>query len=423
MAKLTNITIQRARPTAEGKPVKLADGAGLILVVTLEGGVIRKRWRWRYRRPGTNKENMLGLGVYPETTLADARAQHAEGRKLLAQGIDPSEHQRAKRAATADRAANSLEVVAREWLDKKDSERVDLSNSRSRGWFGNYVFPYLGGRPIAAIEAPELLTVLRRVAGKGYLDTAHRVRGELSAVFRYAIATGRATQDPAAALKDALPQPQEEHFAGITDPGQFGALLRAIDGYIGDETTRQCLRATALLFQRPSEVRAMRWAELDLDAGSWRIPPARQKVSRAKKENVRTPDHVVPLPLQAVAILRELQPLTGRWEYVFASHRDRRRPISANTPNTALKRMGYTSEVQTVHGFRHSASTLLNEMGWSPDAIERQLSHGDSNKIRGTYNHAQYMDERTKMMQAWADYLDGLRADTGKVIPFKHKAA
>lgn len=422
MSKLTEIQIRNAKPTGDGKPVKLADGKGLFLHVTLEGGRIRKRWRWRYRRPGSGKENTLGLGVYPETKLAMARAKHAEGRKLLQQGIDPGEHQKAKKASSAERAANSLEVVAREWLDKKESERVNVSNSRSRGWFENYVFPYLGAKPVAEVDPREVLAILRKIADKGYLDTARRVRAELSAMYRYAVATGRATYDPAAPLVDALPRPQEQHFAGITDPDQFGALLRAIDGYIGDETTKQCLRLTALLFQRPTEVRAMRWGELDLDGALWRIPPARQKLAKAKKESQRTPDHVVPLPTQAVAVLRELQPLTGRWEYVFTSHRDRKRPISENTPNTALKRMGYTSEVQTVHGFRHSASTMLNEMGWSPDAIERQLSHGDPNKIRGTYNHAQYLDERRQMMQAWADYLDALRKGAN-VIPFKSRVA
>lgn len=422
MGKLTDIAIRKAKPTADGKPVKLADGGGLTLVVTLEGGEVRKRWRWRYRRPVTQKENMLGLGVYPEVSLAEARARHAEGRRLLTQGVDPSDHKRATKAATLERASNSLEVVALEWLAKKDGERVGGSNARSGGWFRNYVFPYLGARPVSDVEPKEVLAVLKRIAGKGHLDTAHRVRAELSAMYRYAIATDRASRDPAAPLSDALPRPQERHFAGITNPAEFGKLLRVIDGYDGDEVTRQCLRMTALLFQRPSEVRGMRWEEVDLDARLWRIPPKRQKLSKAKKENVRTPDHIVPLPEQAVAILRDLQPLTGRWEYVFTSHRDRTRPISENTPNAALKRLGYFAEVHTVHGFRHSASTMLNEMGWSPDAIERQLSHGDPNKIRGTYNHAQYLEERRTMVQAWADYLDGIR-NGAEVVPLRAKVA
>lgn len=380
MGALTDTAVRKAKP--RDKAYTMADGEGLRLTVKPSGS---KYWQWEYRHPVTGKKNIASYGTYPDVGLAEARAAHAAARKLRAAGVDPNEHRKAKKAASGERAANSLEVVAREWLDKKEGERVDGSNSRSRGWFENYVFPYLGSRPVAEVDAPELLSVLRRIANKGYLDTAHRVRAELSAMFRYAIATARAKSDPAAALRDALPRPHEQHFAGITDPTQFGALLRAIDGYKGDETTRQCLRLTALLFQRPSEIRAMRWAELDLDAGEWRIPPARQKISKAKKENARTPDHVVPLPKQAVTILGELQPLTGRWQYVFTSHRDRKRPVSENTPNTALKRMGYVSEIQTVHGFRHSASTMLNEMGWPADAIERQLSHGDPNKIRGGY--------------------------------------
>jgi len=284
------------------------------------------------------------------------------------------------------------------------------------------VFPWIGRRPIAELEAPELLSVLRRLVTRGTLNTAGRVRETISAIFRYAIATGRVQRNPAADLRDALPKATQKNFAALTNPAEVAELLRAIDGYQGLPVTFSALRLSPLLFQRPGEIRAMEWSELDLDAAEWRIPPSRRKLRKAAKENPRTLPHIVPLSTQAVQILRELQRLTGDGKLVFPSVRSRQRPMSDNTVNGALRRLGYSKEQMTGHGFRHMASTLLNELGWNPDAIERQLSHRDRDEVRGTYNLAQYMAERREMMQGWADYLDALKTGAN-VVPIRKRAS
>jgi len=400
------------------KPYKLPDGGGMFLLVNPDGS---KLWRWRYRRPVVGTENMLGLGIYPEVKLAQARQRREEARALVAQGIDPGAQRKAEKAAGAERAANSLEVVTRAYQEMKAGQRTKGTSDRCKAWMETHVFPYVGARPVAEIEAPELLACLQRLVKAGKLESADRIRSELSAVFRYAIAAGIAKRDPAHDLRGALPKATKRHFASITDTGQIADLLRAMDDYTGDPVTLAALRLSPILFQRPGEIRQMEWIELDLDAGEWRIPAAKQKLSRAEKENPRTPAHVVPLPSQAVAILRDLHSLTGRSSYVFAGKVSSKRPMSENTVRQALRRLGYGNEQMTPHGFRHMASTRLNEMGWNPDAIERQLSHRDGNKIRGTYNQAQYLAERRKMMQAWADYLDGLRTGAN-VVPLRSKA-
>lgn len=398
----------------QAEPYKLRDGGGLYLLVNPDGA---KLWRLDYRRPVTGKRNTLGLGVYPEVPLRRAREKREEVRALLADGVDPGMHRKAEKVAGVERAANSLEVVTRAYQAMRAGQRTEGTAKRCKAWMEQHVFPHVGGRPIAEIEAPELLAALQRLVKAGKLESADRIRSELSAVFRYAIAAGIAKRDPAHDLRGALPKAMKQHFASITDPDQIAGLLHAIDGYSGDPVTLAALRLSPLLFQRPGEIRQMEWGELDLDAAEWRIPATKQKLSRAEKENPRTPPHVVPLAPQAVAILRELQPLTGRFRYVFVGKASRQRPMSDNTVRSALRRLGYDNETMTPHGFRHMASTRLNELGWNPDAIERQLSHRDANKIRGTYNQAQYMDERRRMMQAWADYLDGLRA--GNVVPIR----
>lgn len=398
----------------QAEPYKLRDGGGLYLLVNPDGA---KLWRLDYRRPVTGKRNTLGLGVYPEVPLRRAREKREEVRALLADGVDPGMHRKAEKAAGVARAANSLEVVTRAYQAMRAGQRTEGTAKRCNAWMEQHVFPHVGGRPIAEIEAPELLAVLQRLVKAGKLESADRIRSELSAVFRYAIAAGIAKRDPAHDLRGVLPKAMKQHFASITDPGQIAGLLYAIDGYSGDPVTLAALRLSPLLFQRPGEIRQMEWGELDLDAAEWRIPATKQKLSRAEKENPRTPPHVVPLAPQAVAILCELQPLTGRFRYVFVGKASRQRPMSDNTVRSALRRLGYDNETMTPHGFRHMASTRLNELGWNPDAIERQLSHRDANKIRGTYNQAQYMDERRRMMQAWADYLDGLRE--GNVVPIR----
>lgn len=262
------------------------------------------------------------------------------------------------------------------------------------------IFPWLGSRPVSAITAPELLTCLRRIEARGALDTAHRAHQNCGQIFRYAVATGRAERDPSGDLRGALPPATHVHYASITEPEKIGALLRAIDGYDGTFVSRCALRLAPLVFVRPGELRAAKWAEIDLDKAEWRIPAERMKARVL---------HIVPLSTQAIEILRDLKPLTGRSEYLFPSVRTRSKPISDNTLNAALRRLGYTTDEVTTHGFRSMASTLLNEQGWDRDAIERQLAHGERNEVRAAYNYAQYLPVRRKMMQAWADYLDTLR--------------
>lgn len=417
MPALTATAIARTKPA--DTPVKLRDGGGLYLLIQPNGA---RWWRWDYRRPVTGKRNTLSLGTYPAVSLADARERHREARALLAAGADPGAQRKATKAADVARAANSLEVVARAYLAVKAGQRMPDTHARCVAWFETHVFPYLGGRPIAEIEALELLECLRRLERAGKLDTAERIRAELSAVFRYAIPLKLASSDPAHALRGALAKAHGRNFAAITAPDQIADLLHAIDGYTGDPVTLAALKLSPMLFQRPGELRQMEWAEVDMDAAEWRIPARKQKLTKAMKESPRTPDHVVPLPAQAVTILRDLHGLTGHRPFVFPGKASpKTRCMSENTVRQALRRLGYGNEQMTPHGFRHMASTRLNEMGWNPDAIERQLSHKDGNKIRGTYNQAQYLDERRKMMQAWTDYLDQLRTGSN-VVPIRSKA-
>ncbi|WEN13714.1 tyrosine-type recombinase/integrase [Rhodanobacter sp. AS-Z3] len=413
---LTPSAVANAKPQA--KPYKLADERGMYLLVKPDGA---RLWRFDYRRPDTRKRNTLSLGAFADVSLRKARDKRDEARALLADGIDPGVHRVAQKRAGEERAANSFEVVAREWLAVKSPEWMDETAKRVTAWLENNVFPIIGKRPIAELEynAPELLDVLRRMVKRGAVDSAHRVREHMGAVFRYAIATGRAKHDPVADLRDALPRAEVENFAALTKPDDIAALLRAIDGYQGSPVTRAALLLSPLVFQRPGEVRQAEWEHIDLDAGEWRVPASVQKLKKAQKENPRTPDHIVLLSVQAVAILRELQPLTGRGRYVFPGARDRNRPMSNNTVRGALQRLGYTGEEMTAHGFRHMASTRLNEMSqWNPDAIEAALSHKMPG-VRGVYaGRAKFLDERKRMMQVWADYLDTLKVG-GNVIALR----
>jgi integrase len=411
---LTAVAARAAKPRE--KTYRLAAGGGLYLEVMPTGA---KYWRWKYRHAG--KEKRLALGVFPGVSLEAARAQRDSERIALRAGADPLAKRRARKLASQIAAENSFEAIAREWLETKAPEWVDEHTGKVRAWFEQHVFPWIGATPIAEIEAPEILAALRRLVGRGTVDTANRIRQSVSAVFRYAVATGRAKRDPAADLRDALPKAATRNFATMTEPAQIGALLRAIDGFQGTAVVLAALRLAPLLFVRPGELRAAEWAEFDLDAAEWRIPASRRKLRRFAKANPRTPPHVVPLSLQALAILRDLNRLTGADRLVFPGVRDRTRPMSENTVNASLRRLGYTTEDMTGHGFRHMASTRLNELGWNPDAIERQLSHRDRNEIRGTYNLATYLDERRRMMQAWADYLDGLRS-SNEMAPIKRRA-
>ena len=409
---------QVANAKSTATPYKLRDGGGLFLLVEPNGS---KGWRLDYRRPGTGKQNTLSLGTYPAVSLKRAREKREEASTLRADGIDPGVQRVAHKRAGEDRAANSFEAVAREWLGVKSPEWMEETAKRATAWLENNVFPVIGKRPIAELEynAPALLDVLQRMVKRGAVDSAHRVREHMGSVFRYAIATGRAKHDPVADLRDALPKAQGKNFAALTKPDEIAALLRAIDGYQGSSVTRAALVLSPLVFQRPGEVRQAEWEHIDLDAAEWRVPAMVQKLTKAQKENPRTPDHVVLLSAQAVAILSELQPLTGRGRYLFPGARDRHRPMSNNAVRSALRRLGYTGEEMTAHGFRHMASTRLNEMSeWNPDAIEAALSHKMPG-VRGVYaGKAQFLEERRRMMQVWADYLDNLRIG-GNIVPIR----
>lgn len=401
---LSDTAIRNAKPA--DKPRKLADGGGLYIEVAPSGG---KWWRFKYRFDG--KEKRLSLGVYPDVGLKEAREKHAEARKLLAAGVDPSANKKAVKAARGDRAANSLEVVAREWYASRAPSWKENHSSKIIRRLEVDIFPWLGTRPITEISAPDLLTVLRRIESRGALETAHRALACCGQIFRYAIATGRAQRDPAADLRGALPPVSTKHFPTITDPLKIGELLRAIDGYSGTYQTRYALRLAPMLFVRPGELRKAEWVEFDLDKAEWRIPAERMKMKTT---------HLVPLPAQAVAVLRELHHISGAGKFVFTGARTTTLPMSENTINAALHRMGYKGEF-VGHGFRHMASTLLNEQGFNRDAIERQLAHAERDGVRAAYNYAEYLPERKRMMQAWADYLEGL-AKGANIIPLFAKS-
>ncbi|WP_242890518.1 tyrosine-type recombinase/integrase [Stenotrophomonas maltophilia] len=409
VAPLTDTAIRKAKPGP--KPTKLRDGGGLYVQLNPDGS---RWWRWDYRRPVTGKRNTLSLGTYPEVSLADARGRQAEARRLLASGIDPGEHRKAAKVAGVEKAANSFEVVTREWLGKQ--KWVESYRCKVVAWMDNDVFPWIGGRSVAELAAPDFLRVARRIEERGAIESAHRIMQNCGQVMRYAVATGRTDRNPVADLRGALAPPMERHHAAITDPRELGGLLRAIDGYAGDASTRAALRLAPLVFVRPGELRHAEWSEIDFDAGEWNIP--------AHKMKMREP-HLVPLSSQAVAILRDLQPLTGHRQYVFPGGRSPKRPLSDNALTAALRRMGFDKETMTAHGFRATARTLLDEvLGWRPDLIEHQLAHAVRDPNGRAYNRTSHLPERRKMMQAWADYLDALRADTGNVIvPFKPKAA
>jgi integrase len=393
---LSDIAVRAAKAAA--KPYRLADEKGLYLEVAPTGG---KWWRLKYRFAG--KEKRLSLGVYPTVTLKDAREKRDAARKLLASHIDPSVERRIQKASRIERAANSFETVAREWFAKRSPNMADSHRSRVLRALERDVFPWLATRPVAEVTAPELLLILRRIEGRGAAETAQRLRQICGQVFRYAIATGRAECDPAADLKGAIIVPRGGRFPAITEPKALGALLHTLWGYQGTFVVRSALRLAPYTFVRPGELRKAEWRELDLDGALWKIPGPRMK-GRV--------EHLVPLSRQAVEVLRELQPLTGSGRLVFPSVRSAERPMSDNTVLAALRRLGVDKSEMVGHGFRAAASTLLNEQGWNRDAIERQLAHNERDPVRAAYHRADYLAERRRMMQAWADYLDGLREQT-----------
>jgi integrase len=404
---LSKLLIDKTKPQA--KSVRLSDGRGMYLEISPAGG---KWWRFKYRFAG--KERRISLGVYPDVPLAAAREKREEARRQVAAGIDPGEQRKAAKVALIESTENTFEAIAREWFGLFSTRWVKGHADKIIRRLELNVFPWLGSRPIKAITAPELLAVLRRVESRGANETAHRALQVCGRVFRYAIATGRAERDPSRDLSGALAPIQERHFASITEPLAVGELLRAIDAYKGAFVTRCALRLAPLVFVRPGELRAAQWAEFDFDKSEWRIPATRMK-SRVQ--------HMVPLSTQAIAILRELQPLTGRFPFAFPSVRSRYRAMSENAVTGALRRMGYTGQDMTGHGFRSMASTLLNEQGWNRDAIERQLAHGERDAVRAAYNYAEHLPERRRMMQAWSDYLEKLKNGSGDVERSRNRAA
>jgi len=400
---LTVTAIRNAKPAV--KPIKMADGGGLYLLLNPNGS---RWWRLDYRHGG--KRKTLSMGVFPDTGLADARDKRDKARKLLAAGVDPGEQRKATKAAGAERAANSFEVIAREWHAKQTATWVADHASRIMLRMENDVFPWMGARAVADVTAPELLSMLNRIVDRGAVESAHRVLQNCGQVFRYAIATGRTDRNPAADLRGALPPVKQTSHAAITDPLGVGELLRAMDSYSGSFVTKGALLLAPLLFVRPGELRAAEWSEFELDTAQWNIPAARMKM--------REP-HLVPLCSQALTVLRELHALTGRGRYVFPGARSPKRPMSNNAVNAALRRMGYDKSTMTGHGFRAMARTILDEvLHVRPDYIEHQLAHAVRDPNGRAYNRTAHLAERRAMMQQWADYLDLLKANSVNVVPF-----
>ena len=401
---LTDTAVRTAKPA--DKPRKIFDGGGLYLEISPAGG---KWWRLKYRFDG--KEKRLSLGVYPDVPLKVARDRRDEARKLLALGTDPSDNRKAAKSVR-DRAANSFEVVAREWFAKYSPNWAVTHSDRIIARFERDVFPWIGGRPITEITAPELLTTARKIETRGALETAHRALSTCGQVFRYAVATGRAERDPTGDLRGALPPFKGNHFAAITDPKRVGQLLREIEGYQGTFAVNCALRIAPLVFVRPGELRFAQWAHIDLDAAEWRYTATKTD----------TP-HIVPLATQAVAILRELHAVTGHGQYLFPGGRSPRRAMSDNAILAALRRMGIGKDEMSGHGFRAMARTILDEvLGVRPDLIEHQLAHAVRDPNGRAYNRTAHLPERRKMMQQWADYLDKLKAGA-EVIPLHGSAA
>ncbi len=402
---LSNTTILNAKPTE--KTYTLTDERGLSIQIQPTGG---KWWRFRYRFGG--KAKMISFGVYPDVGLKDARERRDSARRLLADGIDPGENRKVQKAAKIERAANSFEVVAREWFVKQSPGWANSHAEKIIKRLENDVFPWLGGKAIAEITAPDVLTVLRRIEGRGTNDTAHRASGNISQVMRYAIATGRAERDPVPDLRRSLPPLRHENFASITEPLKVAELLRAMDAFSGTFVVKSALLLAPLLFVRPGELRRAEWAGFDLEKGEWAY-----FVTKTKS------DHLVPLAYQVVATLKELHALTGHGRYVFPG-RDPQKPMSEAAVNAALRRMGYDTKTEiTGHGFRAMARTILHEeLHFDPVIIEHQLAHSVPDALGTAYNRTKFLKERKVMMQLWADYLEKLKAGAD-VIPIDRTAA
>ncbi|MHB1051482.1 MAG: tyrosine-type recombinase/integrase [Thiobacillus sp.] len=402
---LSDIAVRNAKPGA--KPARMFDGGGLYLEVAPTGG---KLWRFKYRFGG--KEKLLALGKYPDVSLKDARERRDEARRLLANEVDPSENRKQQKAAKIERSANSFEVVAREWIAKNTPTWAASHTSKIIRRLEMYVYPWLGGKPIADITAPDLLAIARRIEAKGAIETAHRALQNCGQVFRYAVATGRAERDPTGDLRGALQSVTSKHMAAVTEPNKVAELLRTFDTYQGTLTVRCALQLAPLVFVRPGELRTAEWKDIDLDVAEWRY-------IASKKGNA----HIVPLSQQAVAILQEIKALTGDGRYVFPSARSGERPMSDNAILAAMRRQGIAKDEMSGHGFRAMARTILDEvLGFRPDLIEHQLAHAVRDPNGRAYNRTAHLPDRRKMMQAWADYLDKLKAGA-EVIPLHNHVA
>ncbi len=395
--KLTDIFIRNVNGT--GKVQKHTDGGGLFLYVTPEG---KKYWRMAYRFGG--KQKLLSIGPYPLISLREAREKRDEAKKGLVAGIDPSAAKQDAKYATAEASRNSFGVIAQEWYDKVSTAWVPMHRKVLLSRMNNNLIPYLGKRPIIAITASELLAVLRRIEARGANHVAHRCLGDCGRIFRYAIATGRAERDVAADLRGALAPQNKKHFATITDPKEVGKFLYSLDKKEFNFIIKAALRLALYIFLRAKEITGAEWSEIDFDAAEWRIHAERMKMRQI---------HIVPLAPQSITILREIHAITGRGRYIFPVQKTgvkfEGRPLGTPSLTQGLRHMGYDHHTITLHGFRAMASTLLNELGYNYDWIERQLAHSERNSIRAAYNYAQYLPERRRMMFEYADYLDGLR--------------
>ena len=391
MQKLTATAVTQAKP--KPKPYSLSDGGGMYLLVNATA----KYWRYDYRFAG--KRKTLALGVYPATSLKQAREKHQRARENLANGIDPSAHKKATSAATHAALANSFELLAIEW-SKTRSKKSESTEKRQNALLEKDLLPHIGNRPIADIKAPELLKTLRKIESRGAIETAHRAKRLAGQIFRYAVATGRAERDPSVDLKDALTQPTKTHFKSITEPAEVGPLMAAISNYHATPVVMAALRLSPLLFCRPGELRHLEWSEVNFAETRIELPAAKMKIKEP---------HIIPLASQAVEILKELQPITGRGKYVFPSARGASRPLSENGVRTALRILGYTNDQISPHGFRAMARTILDEvLDFPVDWIEHQLAHSVKDANGRAYNRTKHLPQRKQMMQTWADYLDGL---------------
>lgn len=404
---LSHLRISSAKPAA--KSFNLSDGQGLFLTVQPNGS---KLWKLSFRHLG--KQKTLHLGPWPDVSLADARDRRDEARRQIASGLDPAVEKKRARIAAKVAAANTFKDVTEEWLQKCEREgRAEITLSKIR-WLLGMAYPIIGSLPIADVTPQEALSVLRKVEAEGRYESARRMRSVLSRVFRYGVATVRCHKDVAADLRGAIATPRVKHLAAITNPTQVGALLRAIDGYEGQIVTLLALKLSPHLFVRPGELRQAQWSEIDCDKAVWYLSAERMKMRRP---------HRVPLSRQVLGLIEELCDHTGHRDYLFPCMGNPKRPMSENAVNQALRRLGYTQQEMTAHGFRAMAATLLNEMGiWNPDAIEKQLAHLDASAVRRAYTRGEYWDERVRMMQHWSDHLDQLR-NGGTVVRPDFQAA